>query len=151
MKTLFTRWLPAVAVAGCLAVPLAWSMGPGGQSHPDPERMLSRLSDHLALSDQQESQVREILAENGEQVRVDRARLQALRDALEQQQVDFEAGETQKLADEMGEITARMAYTFTSKQGQVYGVLTEEQRAHYEKLRAERGSRGHRRPGKYHE
>ena len=67
MKTLLTRWLWTVACGGLLVVPLAWSMGPGGQSHPDPHRMLSRLSEHLALSEQQESQVREILAQSGDQ------------------------------------------------------------------------------------
>ena len=151
MKTLLTRWLWTVACGGLLVVPLAWSMGPGGQSHPDPHRMLSRLSEHLALTEQQESQVREILAQSGDQARADRKRAQTLREALEQQHLDFNAGEAQRLADELGEVTSRMAYTLTSALAQVYGVLTEDQRAEFERLRAEHRSRGHHRYGKYRE
>jgi Spy/CpxP family protein refolding chaperone len=113
--------------------------------------MLSRLSEHLELSEQQRSQVRDILAQNGDQVRVDRERLQALRNALEEQRTDFDAGEAQRLADELGEITSRMAFGMTSKQAQIYAVLTDEQRAEFARLHAERDSRVHRRIGKHRE
>ncbi len=72
----------------------------------------------------------------------------ALRQELEQQRSNFNAGETQKLADELGEISARMAYNITSKQAQLYALLNEEQRAEFDRLHAERESRGHRRFGK---
>lgn len=148
MKQLHHRWLPLVVLGALLAAPLAWSFGAGGPPHLDPEQMLGRLSEELQLDDEQQSQVRSIMAQNSEQARADRERLQELRQALEQQRANFNAGEAQKLADELGEISARMAYNITSKQAQVYAVLTEEQRAEFERLHAERASRAQRRFGK---
>lgn len=148
MKHLHRRWLPLVVLGALLAAPLAWSFGAGGPPAMDPEQMLGRLTEELKLSEQQQTEVRNIIAQNSDQARADRERLQELREALEQQRTDFNAGEAQKLADELGEISARMAYNITSKQAQVYTVLTEEQRAEFERLHAERASRAHRRFGK---
>ncbi len=148
MRKLYSRVLPAMVLGGLLAAPLAWSMGHGGPGKMDPERMISRLSEHLSLTEQQESQVRSIMEQNSDQARADRERLQVLREELEQQRSNFDPGQAQKLADELGEISARMAYSFTSKQAQVYEVLSDEQRAEFEQLQAERQSRGARRFGK---
>ena len=143
------RLLPIIALCALLAAPLASAMGPAGQGHGDPERMLGRLSEHLGLSEQQQDEVERILAQDSQQLRADRERMQAIRNALDAQHSDFDAGETQKLADELGEITSRMAYGFTSKQAQVYTVLTDAQREEFARLHEERESRAHRRFGKH--
>ncbi len=148
MKTFFSRIVPALALGGLLMSPLAWSMGHGGPGKMDPEHMITRLSEHLSLTEQQESQVRSIMEQGSEQGRADRERLQDLRAQLEQQRSNFDAGQAQQLADEIGEITTRMVYSFSSKQAQVYQVLSDEQRAEFEELHAARESRGARRFGK---
>jgi Spy/CpxP family protein refolding chaperone len=41
----------------------------------------------------------------------------------------FDAGEAQRLADEIGQITSRMVYQAASTQARIYQLLDEEQRA----------------------
>ena len=140
MKKFLLRALPATALSALLLASAAWSMGPHGRDI-DHDRMLARMSEHLQLTESQENEIQGILNENSQQMDTDRARLQEIRDAMRLQRESFDAGTTQSLADELGEITARMAYTATSKHARVYQVLDEEQRAEMLEIRAKREAR----------
>lgn len=149
MKTLHRCWLSTFALCGVLGALPAWSMGPGTEGHRNPARMLERLSAHLELTGEQEQQVRDILEQGSEQASADRQRLRSLRDALAQQRNSYDAAKTQQLADELGEVSARMAFDITHKYAQVYQVLDEQQRAEFERLQAEREARSGRRFGRH--
>lgn len=149
MKKLHQCWLSTIALCGVLGASPAWSMGPGTEAHRDPARMLERLSEHLELTGEQEQQVRDILAQDSEQARADRQELRSLRDALAQQRNNYDDATTRQLADQLGEVSARMAYDITHKYARVYQVLDEAQRAEFERLQAEREARSGRRFGKH--
>ena len=126
MNRTLMRIIPATALSGLLLATAAWSMGAPHDFSSD--RMLERMTDHLQLSDDQEQKVESILEENREQVKIDHQRMMEIREALEFQHENFNAGETQKLADEMGEITARFVYQSAEKRARIYQELNEDQR-----------------------
>ncbi len=136
MKKTILKVIPAVAMSGLLMASASWAMGPRGEM--DPERMVPRMSEHLDLSEEQEQQITTILEENKAQMKADHERINEIRDALHQQRENFDAGEAQKLADELGEITTRMAYQAASKHAQVYQLLDEEQREELAELQEKR-------------
>jgi len=117
----------ALIVTVCVAAS-SWAIAPGGRSF-DPDRMLERLSHKLDLSEEQQAEVRPLLAESLESIAADRQRFKELRKAMAEQRRDFDAGTAQSMANELGEITARMIYARTSTKAQVYALLTEEQQA----------------------
>lgn len=140
MKRVLLRVAPATLLSAVLLASAAWSMGP----HPrefDHERLLDRMTEHLELSEAQVQQVRAVLEEDGAQMQADRSRMQEIRDALQSQRGSFDAGAAQVLAQELGEITARMAYSATSKHARVYQLLDEDQREEMAAMRARRGER----------
>lgn len=140
MNRTLTRILPTAALGTALLVSTAaFSMGPGHKF--DAQRMLAHMTEQLELSETQEQQIGEILSSGTEQAKSDRARMGEIREALEAQQSNFNAGEAQKLADELGEITSRMAYQMTSKRAEVYQQLTPEQREEMEEFKQQRAER----------
>jgi periplasmic protein CpxP/Spy len=125
MNRTLLRTIPAAALSGLLLATAAWSMG---SPHDfDSQKMLERMTDHLQLSDDQEQKIGAILAENSDQAKLDHQRMMEIREALESQRESFNAGETQRLADEMGEITTRFVYQSTEKRARVYQELNPEQ------------------------
>ncbi len=150
MRRFLLRIVPATALSGLLLASAAWSMGPQGREF-DSDRMLERMSEHLQLTEEQEQDVQSIMDENSDQMQADRERMQEIRDALEAQRESFDAGKAQSLADELGQITARMAFTATSKHARVYQVLSEEQRQQMAQMRAEREAHRERRWSGKHE
>ena len=143
-KTLL-RIIPATALSGLLLATAAWSMGhPHGRDF-DHERMLDRMVEHLQLTEVQEAEIGALFDEASVETEADKARMDEIRDALRAQRESFDAGAAQKLADELGEITARLTYNAVSTRAQVYEVLTEEQREELAELREEHGDRKSRR------
>ncbi len=140
MNRTIARILPtAVLGTALLASAAAFPMGP---RHPgDSERMLAHMTEQLDLSEAQAEQVGQVLSSDRAQAQADRRRMQEIREALEAQAGDFNAGEVQKLADELGEITSRMAFQMTSKRAEVYTILTPEQREELAEFRQQRGDR----------
>jgi len=140
MNRTLARILPtAVLGTAILVSTAAFSMGP--RHSLDSERLLSHMSEQLELSETQEQQIGEIFSSGKAQSEADRERMGEIRDALEAQVSSFNAGEAQKLADELGEITSRMSYQMTSKRAEVHKLLTPEQREELDAMKEQRDER----------
>ena len=152
MRNSLTKALMGAGVA-CLALlslsAATWSMGPGGGGmYHDPARMIAHMSDKLNLSEEQQSQVEEIMGASRAKGAEDRKRMQELRTQMHAQQANFNAGEAQKIADEIGEITGRMVFQASSSAAQVNVLLTDDQKAQMQEMMKQRGERrGKRREG----
>jgi Spy/CpxP family protein refolding chaperone len=119
----------------------SWAMGYRGGMDHDPGRMLSHMAERLELSDAQQDQVRTIIDDGREQSVADRERLEALRAELKGMRDNFDPGQAQKIADEIGEITGRMVYQASSSYAEFYSLLNDDQKAELEQLQEERGER----------
>ena len=136
LKSILTR----SALAGILLISAsAWSMGhPSGH---DPERMLRHMTEKLELSDNQQEQIESLLDEGLGTMESDRARMGELRDQLKAMRANFDENNARLIADELGEITSRMAYEMSSTQAEVYKVLTPAQREKMDEFNAMREKR----------
>jgi len=122
----------------------------GYRMHGDPARMVAHMADRLDLSEDQQAGIEALLSESREQSAADHARLRELRQQLRMQRGAFDAGEAQRLADEIGQITSRMVYQAASTQARIYQLLDEEQRAELGEFMEDhepRRDRWHRRAG----
>ena len=99
------------------------------------------MAERLDLSDQQRQDIEEIMQAGADQVEADRARMEELRAAMHELVADFDAGEAQQLADEMGEISARMSYQRVENRAAVYQLLDENQRAELESMQEQKQER----------
>lgn len=140
MNRTIARILPtAVLGTALLASAAAFSMGHGHKF--DSERMLAHMTEQLDLTATQQQQIGEILSSGKAQAEADRKRMGEIRKALEAQRSNFNPGEAQKLADELGEITSRTAYQMSSKRAEVHKLLAPEQREQMEEMKQKRGER----------
>lgn len=134
MKQTATRWLAVAAFAAALNAGSSWAMGPHHGFDHDDGRMLAYLADELDLSAAQESEIRALHEAVSKQSADDRQMLSELRERMHAQLDDFDAGEAQRIAERIGEITTRLVYTTTSTRAAVRALLTAEQRAHLDEL-----------------
>ena len=148
MKSVIKKLSTATALSGLLLVSAgAWAGGHAGGHNP--ERMLQHMTEKLELDDTQQDQVEGIVSENLASVQADRERMTAIRDQLKGMRESFDADKAKRLADELGEITGRLAYDMASTQAQVYEVLTPVQREQMDAMQAAREQRMQkRRPGR---
>jgi Spy/CpxP family protein refolding chaperone len=148
MNTLLKRVLPGTVLSGVLLLSAsAWSMG----HHPghNPERMLTHMTERLDLSASQQTQIETLLRESREAAESDHRRTGEIRDELKAMRLSFDAGKAQRLADELGEVSSRMAYLMARTQADVYQLLTPAQREEMDELSAIREKRmQQRRPGR---
>lgn len=134
-------------LAGALGAALTLSMNNLAMSRPSEDmafnasHIVSHLSDRLDLSDEQQAGIETALAAGAEQTALDRERLRELKQLLQAQVADFDAGKTQTLADEIGQLSTRMSYNRTAAFAQAYQLLDKEQRAQLDALLEERGAR----------
>jgi Spy/CpxP family protein refolding chaperone len=98
-------------------------------------------ADRLDLSEEQQAEVGKVLDTTRDALAADRQRLKELRSELHAQRENFDAGETQAAADEVGQITARMVYQATSTFSQVYQLMTPEQRQQMDSMMEKRHER----------
>ena len=142
MKDLLGKRIVAAALGAVVSLSAtAWAVGYRGGMEHDPGRMMSYMAEQLELNDTQRQQVQDIATNARAQSAADRARLQELRAELKNMRNDFDAGAAQKMADEIGEITSRMVFQFSSAYAEFYSLLTPEQRAEVDQLQEERGER----------
>ncbi|MEQ9462388.1 MAG: Spy/CpxP family protein refolding chaperone [Haliea sp.] len=133
----------ALATAAVAAPASAWP----GEGGPGP--MAGRMIQHLDLTAEQQASVAEIMARSREAGAADHERMREIKTQLRAQSDSFDAGATQALADELGQITARSTYRMTETRAAVNALLNEEQREKLEALEAKRGERKHGKgPGK---
>jgi Spy/CpxP family protein refolding chaperone len=102
---------------------------------------LEFLADHLGLTDEQENQINEIIDAAQLAAAVDRERERQVRAALQALVEEFDAGEAQVLADELGGITARLAYSRAETRAEIHQLFTPEQLQLLEELKARRSER----------
>ena len=135
MKTL------AIALALLVGVSV-WSddtvARPGGGHGGGILDHLEYIADDLGLTTEQEQQITEIINAAELATAVDRERMGQIRDALRDLTSSADLGQAQILADELGEIAARLAYNRFETRSQVNAVFTDEQLAMLEEMRAER-------------
>ncbi len=121
-----------VAVALCASV-LVFAIeatarpGFGGNPAGAEFDMTSRLSHHLDLSADQLEQISAIVNAAQLENAVDRERERQIREEMHGLAENFDAGTAQALADELGEIAGRLAYSRVYTMSQIRTVLTEEQ------------------------
>lgn len=118
-----------------------WAMGPSDDMAFDTSHMVSHLADRLDLSDDQRAGIEAALAAGGEQTARDLERLRQLKKLLHAQVADFDAGKTQTLADEIGQLSTRLSYSRTAAFAEAYKLLDGEQRAELDELIEERHAR----------
>ena len=136
----------ALAIAAVMSM-AAWSMGPSHGMGGDPARMIAHLSDRLDLSAEQQAEVESLVATTKQSSETDRARMRELRSQMMAMKGDFDPGKAQSVADEIGQLTGRMAYQASETFAQVYQVLNAEQRTQLDSMMTKyserRGRRGH--------
>lgn len=104
------------------------------------ERRVSRLVEELDVDASQAEEIRATHIATADATAADRERLQVLRDELRNLRDDFDPGEAQKLADEIGEITSRLVYEMTAMRASVRAVLNADQREQLDTLLEAHGS-----------
>jgi len=140
MKSVIKKLSTATALSGLLLVSAGtWAGGHAGGHNP--ERMLQHMTEKLELDDTQQDQVESILSENLTAAQADRERMTVIRDQLKGMRESFDADRAKRLADELGEITSRLAYDMASTQAQLYEVLTPGQREQMDAMQAVREQR----------
>ena len=142
MHRISRQLLATTGLAALLTAGVTWAMGPDYQADNfGGGRMLAYLADELDLTVAQEAEIRAIHEGVQEQSDADRQRLDELRESMRAQVENFDPGEAQKIADEIGEITTRVAYTRASTRASVRAVLSDEQLAQLEHLMLEQEDR----------
>ena len=148
MNKTLSKLLPGTALMGVLLLSSgAWSMGPAPEH--DMGRVLEHMADELDLSESQEEKIETLMNESRDAGREDQQRLSELRTELREMRSDFDAGRAQQLADEMGEVTSRIAYRMASTHAQIYEQLDAEQREEFEAMAERREKRFEKRVAKY--
>jgi len=107
----------------------------------DPQRMMAHLTSKLDLSEEQQTQVKQLMGESRKALATDSKRMQALREEMKAQAASFNAGSAQKIADEIGEITGRMVFQATKTHAEIYQLLNDQQRQELDELMAKREER----------
>ncbi len=130
MKHTRNRTMLAVgAVAGAtLLFALSVTSAPHFQGGPGGPHRGAHLLQSLDLSEEQRAKVDAQMSASRDATRADRERMRELREQARNLREDFDAGRAQQIADEMGQITSRLAYAKISGRAQVYALLDDEQR-----------------------
>ena len=112
--------------------PGGFARGSGGFGH------LEFLADHVGMTDEQESRINQLINASQLESAVDRERIQQIHEALRSMNDNFDPGRAQLLADELGEITARLAYSGAQIRAEIHKIFTAEQLQQLETLKSER-------------
>ena len=120
----------AVAAATMTIAAGTWSMPPLGGG--DGSSRANRMMHALDLDDAQREAVESRLAESRAVAEADRRRMKELRTEARGLREDYDAGRAQQIADEIGEISGRLALVRMATQADIYSLLDEEQRAELE-------------------
>jgi Spy/CpxP family protein refolding chaperone len=115
-------------------------MGRGGPPGIENLDHLDMLADQIGLTEEQGTEITEIVNNAQLASAVDRERIHQIKDELRAMADNFDASQAQILADELGEISGRLAYNGTESHAAIRQVFTEEQRVMLEELRAEHES-----------
>ncbi len=126
-KALLSIVAPALATLFVAAA--SWSQPPDVGERHDPQYRAAHLAKMLDLNEAQQASVRTLLTTSYKESAPDKARLRELKEQLFSESDSFDSGAAQVVADEIGEITARMVYRMASTRAAVYQVLEPGQQA----------------------
>jgi Spy/CpxP family protein refolding chaperone len=133
------RIVALLLTAGILGVAMQSAARPhSGHESMDPLEHIERMAEHLNLSSEQEQQITDIVNAAEIATAADRERMRQIHEELRQLSEAFDEGVAQGLADEIGQLTARLAYSHVSTMAAVRAVFTAEQLQELEELRAQR-------------
>ncbi len=154
MKSPIIKYMAAIAISLAASMAIARPSAGLAEHHfdLDPEQMVAHMAEKLDLSEDQQDQILVLLESRQDEMRSERAKLQKLQKQLMQQGDEFDSGRAGEIADDIGAITANLAYARAEDQAQISAILTEDQQAQlneFFQLRQEcrRAMGKHRRPG----
>ena len=143
-----TMILAATALLVLTSITITAAQGPGhgGKSHhARAERgdMLQKARQRLDLSEEQKTSVKALFESNREAMQADRQTLREAREALrlETQSETFDEAAIRQLSARVHDTETDMAVARASLHNQVMQLLTEEQQAELNEMRAERQDR----------
>lgn len=139
MKDSFTRAMLGAVLAGAALLSLSVAAGDYARHH-DPQRMMAHLAERLELDEGQRAQAQQIIESGAVQRAEAQQEMDALRQQLRAMRESFDPDTARALADRIGQLTADMAYEATSRQSEVYALLTDEQRLELQALKEQRES-----------
>ncbi len=132
----------SVLAMGSAAV---YAFGGGKDVHRghNPEKMLKKMSRGLDLNDAQQQQLKVIMEKQGADSKVKWQRLKELRGEAHKISASSDPGGSQArtIANEIGEITADMAYMRMSLMSEFNNILSKEQKSKLEEMTAKRMKR----------
>jgi Spy/CpxP family protein refolding chaperone len=139
------RFITTILLISGLAAFSGLSLAQPGNGHKGPPGLdnldhLDMLADEIGLTEEQGTQITDIVNAAQLESAVDRERMQQIKDELRAMADSFDASQAQILADELGEISARLAYNGAERHAAIRQVFSEEQIAMLEELRAEHES-----------
>jgi periplasmic protein CpxP/Spy len=152
MKTSINRVLIGAVASGLTTLFIAafsWSTPHGDTEDHSPERMVIHMAKMLDLTDEQQAIIEPLLSSTLEESRADAERLHVLRDELRSQRQAFDATSAQVAADQIGQITSRLAYRMASTQAEIYQLLDDEQKVALTEMEEWREKRHGKRRGHY--
>jgi Spy/CpxP family protein refolding chaperone len=134
------NWIASAFIAaGVLGVATQLSARPGsGMESMDPLDRIERMAEHLDLTAEQEQEINRLIDEVQLANAVDRERLHQIHGDMRALSADFDDGAAQTLADELGQIVGRLAYSNVSTMAAVRALFTAEQLQQIEAFRERR-------------
>lgn len=144
-RLLLTSLLTLLLAGGALGTAFAASGGGRGPgAGRDGGRFLQRMAVVLNLSADQQSRIKSILAKERETTQPLREALRASRDKLRTatDAGNFDEAAVRSIAASQAQTRTELIVAHARTRSEIYNVLTPEQRAQAEKLRALRGEHG---------
>jgi periplasmic protein CpxP/Spy len=128
---MLTRLLTGLALAICMAAPTLAQEEP----FPAPQDEVDQLAALIGLTDEQQAEIRELMAEIGPEIQALQAEAEVQQHELQQHVgPDFDEGEIREAAGRLGELTGEMTALSVLLQAKVQAVFTEDQRRHLQAL-----------------
>jgi Spy/CpxP family protein refolding chaperone len=149
MELNMNRIIAVVFLLAGLASFSAQSLAQPGYGRGAPPAMdnlahLDMLADQIGLTEEQGEEITRLVNVAQLESAVDRERMQQIREELRAMVDSFDASQAQILADELGEISARLAYNAAERQAAIRQIFTADQILMLEELRAEHKSQRNR-------
>ncbi|TGD74686.1 periplasmic heavy metal sensor [Mangrovimicrobium sediminis] len=151
MKQLISRILPGTVLSAIMLFSAAAWSGPHGNPHMGPDDsapFMARMVDELDLSDEQRTTIQGLVTDAREAGKADHQRMREIHAALKDMRTSFDEDKARALTDELGEISARMAYRMSSTGAGVYAQLTPEQQTELDARMEQMQARAEKRMGK---
>lgn len=146
VRTLRHSAIAAAAASLLLALPTASpaqappaqpgpALGEGQAAAPAPPDQVAQLAQLIGLSEEQQTDIREVMSEIGTEIDALQIRAQALHQQLDDQTGhDFDEDKVRETATELGEVSGQLAAKSVILQSTVEGIFTEEQRDQLDEL-----------------